>query len=144
MDKQLEQSKAVGHSRGLDLSKRIILCLILVILALIVSDWYVESYAENTPRYLRAEIGAVIESGAAVPVNPINKFAFELKQKDEAIVEKEKSVQRQELFFKENIANKQTRILFYLFLVGGILLVLLIINFYLDFRHRRTRGKASV
>ncbi len=125
--------------KSLVLSKRIILGLLLVVLALIVSDWYVQYYLDPA-RYSLAETGAVVEGGAEVPWNPINRFALELKQKDDAITEKEKSVERQELFFKENIANKQTRILIYLFLVGGILLVLLLINFYLDFRHKKQAG----
>src|SRR3989339_780710 len=69
-------------------------------------------------------------------LNPINKLALELKQKEERLDQREKDLNDRE---KELVRSSAWNDNMYLFMGGGIvvLFVLALANFYMDIRRRK-------
>lgn len=79
--------------------------------------------------YLNNPVFAAAKITADVPPNPINQLNQQLKEKEAALAEKEKQLQQQE-------QNSSQKTFYYLLIIGGALLL----NFYLDYRHRKKYG----
>ncbi len=92
-------------------------------------------------RYLMAEIGSTIGVNVAVPPNPFNTLAEQLKSKEVALAEKEQALTRQGAALESRAQAEERgerRTLGYAAAVGGVLLALISLNFYLDYRRRKT------
>lgn len=89
-------------------------------------------------RYVVAQIGSSIGITVSVPVNPFNTLAQQLDEKEALLLEKEKKLQQREMGLQESLEEKgsgRNRSLIY-GVVGGVLLILILMNFYFDHRRR--------
>jgi len=88
-------------------------------------------------RYLAAQAQSAIGVNASVPANPINTLAKQLNERKEGILEKEKELDQREEIIQGQIRKEQEKTLVYLLATGGVLLFLIVLNFYFDYRRRR-------
>ena len=61
-----------------------------------------------------------------IPSNPINAFNKQLQEKEAGLIKKEAEINNQQIPFQKKI-----------FIGGGIIFSLVLLNFYLDYRHRQ-------
>lgn len=74
---------------------------------------------------LVSEAGAV-EINTNIPPNPINIINKQLQEKEAELFKKETEINK-----RQEPAQKQ------IFIGGGIIIALVLLNFYLDYRHRK-------
>ena len=82
----------------------------------------------------------VIKSNAGVYPNQFNQVAQQLKAKEIALSEKEEAVQLDREALEAVAARGQKKILTYLSVIGGVLFILILLNFYFDFRKRASKA----
>lgn len=112
----------------------------LVILAFIFFQVAFDASPMAIGRYLVAQVGSAIGVTVSVPPNPFNTLAQQLKEKESALSDREKKLQAKESALETEInkgQSNQNKTLIYLAAVGGILLALILANFYFDYRRRR-------
>lgn len=93
-----------------------------------------------TGKYLAAQVGSAIGVTVSIPPNPFSTLAQQLKEKEFVLSDKEQELQQKEAALKTQSnqeQNAQNKILLSLFVLGGILLSLILLNFYLDYRRKR-------
>jgi hypothetical protein len=85
-------------------------------------------------RYIGARSGLSVSMSTSVPENPINKLALDLQQKENLLAQKE-----QELNDREKTLNSGHQNIFMIGLGIGIMVLFLLImlNYYLDYRRRK-------
>lgn len=88
-------------------------------------------------KYFMAQIGVTV----GVLPNSFNTLAQQLSEKESTLSAKEQEIQQKEIALREKEEEKtqESRILFYLSVVGGILFILVLLNFYLDYRRRTSQ-----
>ncbi len=110
---------------------KIIRVLIILIVSCLVFSFYFFSYLlKTTPavllKYLLAQASPAVGVQIKVPENPYNTLAQQLKEKEITLQEREKI-----------LAQKEALITSTVFSLIGFLFVLIILNFYFDWRHRK-------
>jgi hypothetical protein len=86
------------------------------------------------------QMGFAIGMTAGVPKNEFNKLAQELQQKDAAITEREKALAEKEAIILREQGANSARLSALVIGIGFILLVLILLNFYLDAKRKRASG----
>lgn len=111
----------------------------LVVLALFVGQAVFSKSPALLGRYLLAQVGL----NTSAPPNQFNTLAQQLKNKELTLSEKEKILTQQEALLKARSEEeaKTRRCLLY---GGGVLLVLILLNFCMDWRKRRAVQKVKV
>jgi len=88
-------------------------------------------------KFAGSKIGSAVGMSVGVAENPFNKLALQLEEKEKILEEKEIELNKKEAELnKESILDNDSLLLFS---AGGILvlLVLILINFYLDYKRRK-------
>ncbi len=90
-------------------------------------------------RYVGARFTAAvgISSTASVPPNPFNTLALQLKQKEEELARREQLVEAKAAAIESPEYILRNRVIWVLIILVFSLIVLVLFNFYLDFRRRR-------
>ncbi len=88
--------------------------------------------------YLAAQAGSAIGISATVPPNPYNTIAQQLNKKEKELQEREKEINQKEKQIKEKVVSQNKAILWGLFSMTFILFVLILMNFYLDFKRKKS------
>ena len=110
--------------------------IILIILFLVIAASFVFRVGFNTDtltvsRYFVAQVGSAIGVSVNIMPNPFNTLAQQLAEKEEELL------QRETLLLAEQEGKTQGGIVLYLSLaIGAVLLFLILLNFYLDYRKR--------
>jgi len=92
----------------------------------------------NFPFFLRGRTQAApISMTAAVFPNNLNTVAAQLKLKEDALFGKENELRKKELSLQDAIAREKNKLFFYFGAAGGILFLLVIYNFYFDYKRNR-------
>ncbi len=117
------------------MSRTTTLLLILFLLFLTVAGSVVleDVYKADTltlAKYYLAQIGVTV----SIPSNPFNTLAQRLSEKESTLSVKEQELQKKEIALREE--EKKDKTVLYFSLGGGVLLVLVLVNFYLDYRRR--------
>lgn len=89
----------------------------------------------NISKYYGAMFGSAVGMSVSIPENPMNKLAKQLKDKEAELQQRE--IELNQKIKKIDNNSGQDRIL--IWLMGGgimVLAMLILINFYLDHRHR--------
>lgn len=113
----------------------ILLTLFLIIVALVLMQVTFNASPLAISIYLLAQIGVSV----SVEPNPFNTLAGQLQEKEEALLEKEGNLIERENFLTERTMegrSKKNSTLIYLLAVAGVLLILILLNFYLDYRRK--------
>ncbi len=90
-----------------------------------------------------SQIGAVVGVTTSVEPNQYNTLAEQLKNKEEALAQRERGLQASE---SKTIASSQKtdRLLQYLLGISGVLLILILLNFLLDWRRGQRMRYSNV
>jgi hypothetical protein len=84
-------------------------------------------------KFIGAKFGSAVGMSVSVPENPFNKLAVQLKEKEADLAQKE-----QDLNAREQALNNHNNPLMIVLVIGiGVLFVLILLNYYLDYRRRR-------
>ncbi len=90
-------------------------------------------------KYYGAKFGSAVGMSVGIPENPVSKIAMQLKEKEERLNERETELKKLE----EDLSKKPSDDKLIIYLMGsGIvtLFLLILINFYLDKRHRAKKN----
>lgn len=95
----------------------------------------------NFPDFLRgrAQVAPVSLTASVFP-NNYNTLAQQLRQKEDALSGKENELRIKELSLQNTITKERNKLLFYFGAGGAILFLLIIYNFYLDYKKSKKRG----
>jgi hypothetical protein len=90
----------------------------------------------DTAYFFGAKVGQAIGMSVGVPENPFNKLALDLKEKEDRLAARENALDERERQLSDTYLKRQERLL--VGIAAGIvaLLVLIIVNFYFDYRRR--------
>lgn len=86
-------------------------------------------------KYLLAQVGVTV----GVSSNPFNTLSQQLQEKESTLSAKEQDLQQKEISLREKEKEKESKTIFYLSIAGGVLLALIFLNFYFDYR-RKNKG----
>lgn len=89
-------------------------------------------------RFLGARIGLALNvtSSASVPANPFNTVALQLKEKEVVLDEREADLERIKAGLSDETASLKQWLVYLVPLVAA-LLILVLMNFYFDYRERK-------
>jgi predicted PurR-regulated permease PerM len=89
-------------------------------------------------KYLGAEAGSAVGMSIGVPENPFSAVAKQLEEKENELQEKEKFLVEKENYLEEQYLYQTGNSILSLVLgVIVVLFVLLLFNFYLDYKNRK-------
>lgn len=121
-----------------------------VILAAVLGLIFLQSQLEANLIWVASRYLAQLSTGisATVPPNPINNWVQQLKEKEVKLSEKEKNLAEKETLMEKQILEKisaqqksdKKAVMFYLVLAGLGIFLLILLNFYLDWRRNKSLG----
>lgn len=91
-------------------------------------------------QYVMRQLASVIGISAAVPENSFNTLALQLKEKENTLTQREEEIQNKELALAKQREGREKSDMLYVTVGGGVLLFLVLFNFYLDYRRRQSLG----
>jgi len=91
--------------------------------------------------FLKSGADDRVSMTASVFPNPVNTVAKQLQDKELALSAKESQLALKEGVIDEQIAKERDKILFYLAIAGGVLFSMILFNFYLDFKRKKSLNK---
>ena len=87
-------------------------------------------------RFVGAKLSRAVGMSVSVPENPFNLIALQLKDKENQLNQKEQELNKKELDLDKTPSNNA--VLLYILTVGiGVLFVLIMLNYYFDYRRRK-------
>lgn len=95
-------------------------------------------------RFVGARFGSAVGMNTSVPENPINRLAMQLKEKEDRLSALEADLNEREKALNDLDLEGQNKLLMAMAAGIAILFVLLVINFYLDYRRRRKERLTTV
>jgi hypothetical protein len=91
------------------------------------------------PKEFTRQLGAAVGASAGVAANEYNTLAQALSQKESEIGQREASLVEREAAVLAEASEKDTKLVFLILSVGILLLCLILLNFYLDWRGRQIK-----
>lgn len=88
------------------------------------------------PKEFVRELGAAVGASAGVLPNEYNTLAQALLKKEAEVNQKETALSLREAAVLGQGSEKETKLIFVVLSVGVLLLVLILLNFYLDWRRK--------
>jgi hypothetical protein len=95
----------------------------------------------NVGRYVGAQFGRAVGLSVGVPENPFNKLALQLEEKEDQLNVREKSLNEQEAKLAAQAEVRYSPLLTGLTIGVIILFLLVIFNYYLDYRRKKRAEK---
>lgn len=89
------------------------------------------------PKEFARELGAAVGASAGVLPNEYNTLAQSLLQKETEVNQKAAALAVREAAVMQQGSEKDTKLVFVVLSVGVLLLILILLNFYLDWRRRK-------
>ncbi len=119
------------------LFKKIIIISILCLTFAMVFVWAVFNITPlKITQYLGTQLASVVGISTSVPSNPFSELARQLQEKEYLLENKEKQLEvKEEELLQESFLDRYWPL--FLILTGGILLILILINFYFDHRRKK-------
>jgi hypothetical protein len=88
------------------------------------------------PKEFARELGAAVGASAGVLPNEYNTLAQSLLKKEAEVNQRAAALAEREAAVMRQGDEKSTKLVFVVLSVGGLLLVLILLNFYLDWRRK--------
>lgn len=108
---------------------------------IIVSFFYVIGINPvNTSQFIGSKIGRAVGMSVSIPENPFNKLAVQLKEKEEILNQRENELNQKAEELNQKSKNTQSPMIIALMIGIVILFLLVLINYYLDYRRRQTEN----
>lgn len=108
-----------------------------IIIASLIFQYITDINPLSIGKYFVYQLVSVIGVSVSVPPNPFNTLAQQLNEKENTLIQKEKELQEKESIIAEGKESRQNRTILYAAGGGGILLALVLLNFYLDYRRKK-------
>jgi hypothetical protein len=94
--------------------------------------------------FLGAKLGRAVGMSTSVPENPFNKLTKELREKEEKLDTREAGIKEREEAIAEETISRQQNLIMVMAIGLVVLFLLVVLNYYLDFRRRqRNREKTN-
>ena len=110
------------------------------VLILISFFYYAGLNPVDISRFVGARIGSAVGMSVSVQENPFNKLALQLKEKEDKLNQRE-----EDLAARESVLNTpntfQAKLILFLAIGITVLFILVIVNFYLDYKRRKKRAR---
>lgn len=106
---------------------------------------YVGISPMDVGRFIGAKFSSAmgVNSYAQIQPNPFNTLALQLKEKETRIITKEKAVDQRE-YDLIRAASLQNKIIIFLTIGIIVLFVLIVINYYMDYKRRRSERNKTI
>jgi hypothetical protein len=92
----------------------------------------------NITEFLGAKFGQAVGMSVSIPENPFNRIALQLKEKENNLNEREAALSAKEKQISQTEIGGGQNNLMRVLIVGIIILfILVIVNYYLDYRRRK-------
>lgn len=95
-------------------------------------------------KFVGAKMGSAVGVSMTVPENPMNKLALELRKKEENLNIRENQIQKREDDLNTQRMGTQMKLIIGLGIGIIVLFILIIFNFYLDYRRRRLAAPQQI
>lgn len=82
------------------------------------------------------QLGSAVGMYAAVEENEYNTLAQQIQEKEQELTEREQEIVEREQVIEKRIEESESKAVTYVTAIGLLLLVLVLLNFYYDWRHR--------
>ena len=89
----------------------------------------------DVSKFVGSKIGRAVGVSINVSENPFNKLALQLKEKESRLAAREQELAAREQEF--NKSNSQDMLVWLLIIGIGVLFVLILLNYFLDYRRKR-------
>lgn len=90
-------------------------------------------------KFIGAGMGSAVGMSLSVPENPFNRLAFQLKEKEESLNQREVELNEREQALKSSGGQN---IIFIILAAGiGVLFVLVMLNYYFDYKRRKKEAE---
>jgi hypothetical protein len=97
----------------------------------------------NLSEFLGAKFGQAIGMSVSVPENPFNKIALQLQEKENSLNQREIELNKRADELSAGKSDSQNPLITYLMLGIFVLFILVLANYYLDFKRRKTEKNYS-
>lgn len=92
-------------------------------------------------KFVGSNIGSAVGMNVSIPENPINKLALQLQEKEDALNAREQALSAREQELGIDQGSNQNLLLMILGVGIVVLFILVIINYYLDYKRRNNNAK---
>jgi hypothetical protein len=90
--------------------------------------------------FVSSKLGRAVGMSVSIPENPINKLALQLKEKEDRLDQREQELDQREVDIDKQLEAKYNPVLVVLAVGIGVLFILILFNYYLDYRRRKRQG----
>ena len=101
--------------------------------------YYIGLQPINVSKFIGAKLSSAVGMSTSVPENPFNKVALQLKEKEQSLNEKENSLYQREAELAKNQYSLQTKLMKVMIAGIFVLLLLILFNYYLDYRRKKSQ-----
>jgi len=88
-------------------------------------------------QFVGAQFGDAVGMEVSIPQNPFNKLAAQLEEKEERLAQKEKALDKREQALAAEQTGAPKTIIWVLAAGIAVLFVLILVNYYLDWKRRK-------
>jgi len=88
-------------------------------------------------KLIGTKIGSAVGFSVGVKENSFNKLALQLQEKEERLVEKEETLERIEAELKKRSSFRENKLVLIMILGIAILFILILLNYYFDYKKRK-------
>ena len=90
--------------------------------------------------FLGSKLGQAVGLTVSVPENPVNKLALQLKEKEDSLNSRELALNEREAQIDKQLQAQYNPVVIALASGIVVLFVLILVNYYLDYRRRRKKN----
>jgi hypothetical protein len=102
--------------------------------------YYLGQQPVDLAKFVGAKLSRAISMSVSVSENPYNKLALQLKDKENQLNQREQDLAVRETKLQDQNLTWQTKLILVLGAGIIVLFVLILVNFYLDYRRRQNKN----
>jgi hypothetical protein len=102
--------------------------------------YYLGLQPVNVSKFIGAKMGRAVGMSISVPENPFNHLALQLDEKQSRLAVQENDLEKRELALTSINSGPQYKLIIVLATGIVVLFILILLNFYFDYRRRKQSG----